>query len=276
MAGEGWEMKRWTLDDIPWDRFDASKIAADIVPVIKTASLVEYNSGDYAAYLRNVFSNDSAFQAAADAWAAEEKQHGEALGRWAETADPGFDFQASFRRFVQGYSIPVESTKSVRGSRSSELMARCVVESGTSSLYSALRDSTDEPVLKAICHRIAGDEFRHFRMFYTYLQSYLPEDKPWLVRRFMVVCGRFLEVGDDELAFAYHCANEPDRDYHRARANRAYTGAVARCYQRGHVERAIGMMLKASGISPLGWFGDAARHIAWLHVQSRQRRALAA
>ena len=45
-------------------------------------------------------------------------------------------------------------------------MARCVVESGTSSMYSALRDSTDEPVLKAICHRIAGDEFRHFRLFY--------------------------------------------------------------------------------------------------------------
>jgi hypothetical protein len=36
------------------------------------------------------------------------------------------------------------------------------------------------------------------------------------------------------------------------------------------------MMLKASGISPSGWFGDAARHIAWMHVHSRQRRALAA
>jgi hypothetical protein len=269
-------MKRWTLDDITWNGFDASKIAADIVPVVKTSSLVEYNSADYAAYLRNVFPDDPAFQDAADAWAAEEKQHGEALGKWAEMADPSFDFEASFRRFIEGYRIPVESTTSVRGSRSSELIARCVVESGTSSLYSALRDSTDEPVLKAICHRIAGDEFRHFRLFYTYLQSYLPEERPWLMRRLMVACGRFLEVGDDELAFAYHCANEPDRDYDRARANGAYTRAVARCYQRGHVERAVGMMLKASGVSPAGWFGDTARRIAWLHVERQQRRALAA
>jgi hypothetical protein len=269
-------MKRWTLDDIPWSRFDPTKIAADIIPVVKTASLVEYNSADYAAYLRNVFPDDPAFQDAAAAWAAEEKQHGEALGRWAKAADPSFDFDASFRRFVEGYRIPVESTASVRGSRSGELIARCVVESGTSSLYSALRDSTDEPVLKAICHHIAADEFRHFRLFYTYLQHYLPEERPWLMRRLLVACGRFLEVGDDELAFAYHCANEPDRDYDRARANEAYTRVVARCYQRGHVERAVGMMLKASGVSPAGWFGDLACRIAWLHVQRQQRRALAA
>ena len=99
-------MKRWTLDDIPWDKFDSTKIAAEIVLVVKTASLVEYNSADYAAYLRNVFSDDPAFQDAADAWASEERQHGQALGQWAQKADPGFDFEASFQHFVSGYRIP--------------------------------------------------------------------------------------------------------------------------------------------------------------------------
>ena len=269
-------MKRWTLDDIPWDKFDSTKVAAEIVPVVKTASLVEYNSADYAAYLHNVFPDDPAFQEAVDAWALEERQHGKALGRWAEKVDAGFNFEASFRHFVDGFRIPIDSSESVRGSRSGELIARCVVESGTSSMYSALRDATDEPVLKVICHRIAGDEFRHYQLFYRYLQMYLPEERLSLIKRLMIVCGRFLEVGDDELAFAYHCANAPHREYDRAKANKAYTGSAAGFYQRPHVDRAIGMMLKASGVSPAGRFGDVARRIAWLHVQRQQRRAAAA
>ena len=269
-------MKRWTLDDIPWDKFDPTKIAAEIVPVVKTASLVEYNSGDYAAYLRNVFSDDPAFQDAADAWASEERQHGQALGQWAQKADPGFDFEASFQHFVSGYRISVESTTSIRGTRSGELIARCVVESGTSSMYTALRDATDEPALKAICHRIAGDEFRHFKMFYRYLQGYLPEERLSLMPRLMVVCGRFLEVGDDELAFAYHCANEPNRDYDRAKANKAYIRVAAGLYRRAHLDRAVGMMLKASGVSPEGRFGEVARRLAWFHLQRQHRRAAAA
>jgi hypothetical protein len=269
-------MRHWTLDDIPWDTFDRSRIDPNMVPVVKTASLVERNSADYASYLRNVFFDDPAFQDAAVAWAMEEAQHGEALGRWAELADPAFDFKAAFRRFGEGYRIPVEATASVRGSRTGELIARCVVESGTSSYYTALRDGTDEPVLKAICHRIAGDEFRHYKLFYRYLQSYLPRERPWVLRRLAVACGRFFEMDDDELSFAYHCANEPERAYDRARANAAYTQAASVYYRRSHVERAIGMMLKATGVSPAGFIGQTASRVAWLHVQRQQRRALAA
>ena len=72
--------KHWTLDDIPWDRFDPDKVDPEILKVAKAASMVEYNGGDYATYLCNVFADDPAFQAAAKAWAAEEVQHGLALG----------------------------------------------------------------------------------------------------------------------------------------------------------------------------------------------------
>jgi rubrerythrin len=274
-AREG-RMSHWTIDDIPWDRFDSSKIEGEVVSVVKTAALVEHNSADYATYLCNVFPDDPDFQNAARSWAAEEEQHGEALARWAEAADPNFDFVASFQRFVSGYRIPVGATSSVRGSRSGELIARCVVECGTSLFYSALRDATGEPVLKAICHRIAGDEFRHYKLFYAHLQHYLPQERPWLIERLAVACSRFLEVGDDELAFAYHCANEPDRPYDRARAYEAHSRAAAAHYRQHHVQRATGMVLKASGVSPTGWVGQATMRIAWLHVQRQQRRALAA
>ena len=59
---------------------------------------------------------------------------------------------------------------SIRGSKRGEMIARCVVESGTSSYYSAIRDATDEPVLKEIAGRIAADEYRHYKLFYETLQ----------------------------------------------------------------------------------------------------------
>ena len=63
------------------------------------------------------------------------------MGRWAALADPSFDFDASFKRFTDGYKIPIEVEKSVRGSRAGELIARCIVETGTSTYYTALADA---------------------------------------------------------------------------------------------------------------------------------------
>lgn len=269
-------MGKWTLDDIPWHNFAPEKVTSDLIPLVKAASLVERNSADYATYLCNVFPDDQEFQSAARDWALEEAQHGEALGRWAELADPGFDFRERFHRFTEGYRIPVEATASIRGSRSGELIARCVVECGTSSFYSALRDSTDEPVLKTICQRIAADEFRHYKLFYVYLQHYLPQERPWLLARLRVACGRFLEVGDDELSYAFHCANDDHDHYDRARSNADYARLAGSCYRKNHIDRAVNMMLKAAGVRPGGYFGGMLCRLAWRHVQRHQRASLAA
>ena len=56
-------MGAWTLEDIPWDRFDRSKVAPDILSIVKAAGLVEHNGADYAQYLCRVFHDDPAFQA---------------------------------------------------------------------------------------------------------------------------------------------------------------------------------------------------------------------
>ncbi|MBK8174946.1 MAG: ferritin-like domain-containing protein [Rhodospirillales bacterium] len=267
----------WTLEDIPWSSFESGKINRKLLAVIKTASLVERNSADYAIYLCNVFAEDDAFCEAARQWAEEEAQHGEALGRWSEMADPSFDFASRFARFVTGYRIPVTAEKSVRGSRCGELVARCVVESGTSSFYTALRDASDEPVLRRICQRIAADEFRHYKLFYDTLQGYRAAETSWRLGRLMTAIGRLHEVGDDELSFAYHCANEePDQPYSRARAGEAYARVASSVYRRWHITRAANMMLKASGISPRGWLGWTVAQLVWLHVRRQQRRALAA
>jgi len=95
-------MTEWTLDDIPWSRIDPARVDPDLVAVVKAASLVERNAGDYVTYLCRVFAGDSAFQSAVRTWGTEEERHGLALGRWAEIVDPGFDHEASFQRFRAG------------------------------------------------------------------------------------------------------------------------------------------------------------------------------
>ncbi len=269
-------MKHWTLDDIPWQRFDPHRLDADLIAVVKAASLVEHNSADYADYLCNVFADDPDFQAAAQDWAVEEVQHGKALGRWSEMADPSFSFEDRIARFRAGYRIPVEAAESVRGSRTGELTARCVVETGTSSFYSALRDASDEPVLKIVCARIAGDEFRHYKLFYTHMQRYLERERPSRLRRILVAIGRYREADDDELAFAYHCANEREAEYDRKAAAAAYAARAYRFYRPDHVQRAVGMILKATGISPRGPVSDMATKLVWRHLQRQTRTPLAA
>ena len=73
-----------------------------MIPIIKAASLVEYNAKTYAEYLKNVFHDNAEFQSQADIWAEEEVQHGQVLRRWAELADPEFNFELSFKRFIEG------------------------------------------------------------------------------------------------------------------------------------------------------------------------------
>ncbi len=253
-------MGSWTLADIPWDDFDAGRVDPDITALIKTAGLVEYNGADYAAYLCNVFDGDAVFCDAARAWAGEEVQHGQALGRWAETADPDFDFAAAFRRFTDGYRLPLEATRSVRGSKTGELIARCVVEAGTSSYYSALGDAATEPVLVDICRRIAADEFRHYKLFLDQLRRYRDIEPLGLPRRLWIAFGRLMESGDDELAFAYHCANHGDAPYDRSTCIRAYGRRAFALYGVKHVRRGLAMLFKAvglkqpsEGVSRLAW-----------------------
>ncbi len=265
-------MKHWTPEDIPWDQFDPKRVDPDILKIVKAASLVERNSGDYARYLCNVFDDDVAFQEAVRGWAAEEVQHGDVLGRWAELADSEFDFAASFKRFRDGFRLPLEATESVRGSRASELVARCIVEVGTSSYYTALGGATDEPALKEICKRIAKDEFRHYKLFYTHLKRYLEKDRLSVWGRLRVALGRITESEDDELAYAYHAANRGDEPYDRKRNVRAYARRAYRYYRPGVVERGVTMILKAAGLKPRSWLNRVLTGLACRFMAFRQRR----
>ena len=185
-------MKHWRIEDVAWNGFEPSAVDPALVPLVKAAAMVERNGRDYAQYLAGVFRDDADFRKAADNWAEEEVQHGDALARWAHLADPSWDFAAAFDRYRAGYSVKIDADASIRGSRTGELIARCMVETGTSSYYTALAEATSEPVLQQVCKLIAADEYRHFKLFYDHMRRYLRRENLGLTAR------------------AAHCA-EPDR-----------------------------------------------------------------
>ena len=133
------------------------------------------------------------------------------LSRWAQMADPEFDFETRFAYFSAKIKLPVAAEESVRGTRCDELVARSMVEVGTSSYYTALREATDEPVLREICGRIAQDEIRHYKLFYTHMERYRTIERLGRIKRLVVGIGRIGESEDDELAYAYYAANNNGR-----------------------------------------------------------------
>ena len=268
-------MKHWTLEQIPWTRFDSTKVDPEILKLVKAAAMVEFNGRDYASYLDRVFADDPEFRAVAADWAEEEVQHGQALAAWARLADPSFDFDTAFKRFTDGFSVPLDAEASVRGSRAGELVARCIVETGTSSYYAALTDAAEEPVLKQVCKNIAADELRHYKLFYSHLRRYLEREGLSGWRRLKVTLGRIGESEDDELAYAYYAANHPRETYDRKRFSRAYARRAYGVYRRHHVERGIAMALKASGLNPTGRLNRWLTALACHFMQFRIRRLAA-
>jgi len=268
------EKGQWTLDDIEWDKFDASKVDPDTLKAVKAAAMVEFNSADYVDYLNKVFAGDPEVLHGIAQWGIEERQHGEALGKWAEMADPDWNFETAFAHFKKGYQINEGAEESVRGSRAGEMIARCVVESGTSTFYSGMRDKCEEPVLQQIARRIAADEFRHYKLFYEGYLRYAPEDKPSFFQRFMIAAGRVQEAEDDELAYAYYSANvpveeQPNTPYVRDTYSKLYNGSVMRFYHEIHTRKAVEMICKAVGLKPKGVITQSLAKVFWWVISSR-------
>lgn len=263
----------WTLDEISWGAFRAECVDPELLKIIKAAALVEFNGEDYGRYLCGVFAEDVLMTRAARHWALEEVQHGEALARWAKLADPAWDFERAVARFRAGFRVDIEAALSIRGTRAGELVARCMVETGTNSYYTALADAADEPVLKEICARIAADELRHYNMFFLHMKRWLERDRIGGWQRLKIGLARVSESEDDELAYAYFAANTPeDAVYHRKTYSDAYLGRAARFYRAADMDRATVMVLKACGLAEQGWLARAAKPVARFLFLRQQRK----
>ncbi|MBX3724586.1 MAG: ferritin-like domain-containing protein [Xanthomonadales bacterium] len=261
----------WTPEDIDWSAFDPHRVDATQLAAVKAAALVEFNADDYVDYLGRVFADAPDVLALIRQWGEDERRHGLVLGRWAVLADPSFDFEAAMARFREGYRIHPDAAASVRGSRAGEMIARCIVECGTSSFYSSLRDAGTEPVLRDVAGRIARDEFSHYRLFHALYQRYAPADRVGLLRRLRIALGRVSEADDDELAYAWWSANvaPSGQPYERTACFRAQQRAALAGFRKDHVRRAVHMIARAVGLRPQGRLARAATGLAWWRLRGR-------
>ncbi len=259
----------WKFDDIDWSLFDPARVNSTMLRSLKAASVVEHNASDYGVYLKNVFAGDSLLLKEFDAWVQDEIKHGKVLAAWIKLADPAYNFDERFKAYVERFPIPVEATQSIRGSRASELLARCMVETGTSSYYTSLKDAADEPLLKQISAKIAADELRHYKLFYTHFKRYQKIETLNLYQRLRIALGRWLEGDGDELATAYYVANEETAPYNRKQYAKLY-GKVTYCYYtRDHAKTAMAMFCKAIGISPHGMFHKILSMVAFKMLSAK-------
>jgi hypothetical protein len=167
------------------------------------ASFVETGSDLYAHNLVSYFDDDEVVAGwLAESWEHEEVQHGAALRAYVEHVWPDFDWQRTYDRFFDEYRQTC-TVPELEPARALELAARCVVEMGTATLYSAMGAYADEPVLKDLAAHIYADEVRHYKHFYRYFRRYQERERHgrWRIGRTMT--HRLLETAEDDGRIAF-------------------------------------------------------------------------
>ncbi len=148
-----------------------------------------------------------------------------------------------------------------------------MVETGTSSYYTALADATDEPVLQQVCRLIAADEYRHFKLFYDHMRRYLAREKIGVLRRLRIAPGASPSrrtTSSPTPTIAATSRSGPPYEHERCIAG--YMGRAMGFYRFSHIERSMGMVLKSVGLPPRGRLSNVATHLSWLWLQRRQRK----
>jgi hypothetical protein len=128
-----------------------------------------------------------------------------------------------------------------------------MVETGTSSYYTALGEASAEPVLQQVCRLIAADEYRHFKLFYDHLKRYLARENLSFPRRCAwrsAASARARTTSWPSPITARTTRRAWPFDH--ARCTAGYMGRAMGYYRYNHIERSMGMVFKSIGLQPRG------------------------
>jgi len=194
----------WLIDQIAFDCIAHERIVSEDTwfYVLAAASFVESLSDLYTHNLLGLMEGDpEASQWLRERWEPEELQHGRALRLYVETVWPAFDWQTAFDGFCADYR-PYCKPELLEPTRALEMVARCVVETGTSSLYGLLQQISPEPVLTTLVGHIRSDEVGHYKYFYHFFLRYREIEHPsrWQVAR--VLRHRLGVLGQEDIYLA--------------------------------------------------------------------------
>lgn len=245
----------WTLESLDLSGIDYARVRhnEELFFLLCSSSFVESGSDLYTHNLVAHFSGDEELQTwLSQHWEHEELQHGRALAAYVRAVWPEFDWDKGFAAFWTEYGA-VCTAEQLEDSRGLELAARCVVETGTASLYRALHEITDEPVLRQLTGHIKSDEVRHFKYFYQHFRRYREHEGLGRYKVFRAVLKRVNEIRSEDSDIALRHVFEQCYPQHKGdrEAFRKVAGKAQDLLRR-HIpaEMTVKMLLKPLDFPP--------------------------
>ena len=209
-------MKKWDYKtDIDYDAIDATKVKENhfLFYLLTIASYIEITSEIYAKNLSEYYSdNPEALQWLNNTWEQEEVQHGKALKSYVAHVWPDYSWEKGYARFLELY-LPLCEVSAFQPTKASEMIARMIVETGTSTAYRSFEDyanSLGEPVLAGLCHQIYKDEVNHYSYFNRYFSYYNKDEKLGRKDIFKVIASRLKDVSNEDVELAFQSIYETD------------------------------------------------------------------
>jgi hypothetical protein len=122
---------------------------------------------------------------------------------------PEFPWQQAYDSFFAEYSQLCTMEELYPDPRL-EMVARCVVETGTTAYYHTLRELSDEPVLSELLGNIRNDEVNHFKHFLKYFKELQQQSPVGRTRIAKALYGRLKELreSDSDIALRHVWAHK--------------------------------------------------------------------
>jgi hypothetical protein len=210
---------RWHYEDIDYGSInkEAIKDLDFLFYLLTSASFIEITSDVYEKNLAKFYSDNPELVAwLENVWEPEELQHGKALRKFVNTVWPRFDWESAYEKFKE-YYLPHCTLDEFQPTKAKELLARMVVETGTSTFYKAIENYSkdiDTPILGQIAHNISKDEVYHYEQFEEGYRYYNEQEKLGRDEVIKVIYDRLKEVDGEDARLSFQAIwevreNEP-------------------------------------------------------------------
>jgi hypothetical protein len=208
-----WDYKK----DIDYHAIDVAKVKENrfLFHLLTIASFIEITSDVYAKNLAQYYEeNTEAVKWLKEIWQREEVQHGEALKAYVQHTWPEFPWEKAYDRFLELY-LPLCNVGEFQPTKGLEMLARMIVETGTSSMYRAFEEyaqSLDEPVLAHLSHLIYKDEVNHYSYFDHYFKYYNDTEQQGRKEILKVIKQRLKEAAGEDIEMGFRSIYETEHN----------------------------------------------------------------
>lgn len=241
----------WRINDIDFTAIKGELVRDDrfLFVTLASASFVEIHSEQYADNLIVYFRDDPKLISwLVDHWRRDEVQHGQALKAYVQTVWPEFDWEQAYLAFSEEYGL-LCTVEQLEQHKALELIARCVVETGTSSFYRAMHNYVREPVLRALIDKIRIDETSHYVHFRRHFLTYNDGERHSVKAIIQTIWRRLKAISNEDAYIAFKHVHAQNNTATDALALRAawdrYNQAVKKLSRRYYPHKlAIKMLVK--------------------------------